>query len=712
MTPNPTDQLDLLASPSDTSHGGRGGEHVRFAIALHHRQWLRFLSEEWLFPGSGGWLVLGVDRPVGESAEQELMTVAVWFDPAKLPAIEVLALQDESWSARSLTEANGALAVAWGGPLPLFAVERFSVTSKDARAHLMAMARNFSDMELPPQPIAVEPVRIISVPAPPVADAANDSVTAGWDRRRGAAAMALWAAPTIGPWLDVLRCWIDNSNALAAASAVGAPWLVVPPWAVDKERPGECPVLWRAMLEEFSRPGLPKEWRPGELLENIVRRARSLGDDSARVERLQHSTISLLQDHGTIMQFGLHDDVLALALQLLLLRPSPERFATWRNDFRAVPPGSWWTGAILSGYVCGFRALPLPQRGAPFARQLLAVRTWHLSERDAWNSMMPRSPVELRFGQDVIVIQSGHEVLAELKASTRGRWHAADLREPATRQAAKVLARELFPDCISKTLMLPRGEFAFSGNASIKKSGEKKSLHVNDHMAVALGTAARVEEELDETTFRFWLATAGIQQRLPQPPAAASNPKAVPSPSERPNGLRLVKDFITQEEEAALLAAIDAGEWDSSMNRRVQHHGWRYDYKAKKVDPSGYIGPLPDWALALAQRLHGSGLVPELPDQVIVNEYVGPQGIAKHIDCPECFRGPIVTVSLIETWEMVFTRKAKSATLKKFEILLDRRSAAILDGEARHNWQHEIPRKKGRPARGRRVSITFRKVDN
>jgi alkylated DNA repair dioxygenase AlkB len=595
----------------------------------------------------------------------------------------------------------------------MFAVERFTMANKDARAHLMAMARNFADMDLPRQPIAVELVRIISVPAPPVTGTADDSTIAAWDSQRGAAAMALWAVPTMGPWLDVLRCWIDNSNAFTAATAVGAPWLGVPPWRGSNEQPAESPILWRAMLDEFSRPGLAKEWRPKAVLESIAHRARSLGDDSARVERLQHATTSLLQDNGTIMQFGLHDDVLALALQLLLLRPSPERFATWRNDFRAVPPGSWWTGAILAGYVCGFRALPLSQRGLPFARQLLAVRTWSLNDRDrgAWNNMTP-SPVEWRFGQDAIVIQSGHEVLAELKASTRGRWHEADLREPVTRQAAKVLARELFPDCISKTLVLPSGEFTFSGDATIKKGGEKKSLHVKDRMAVVLGTAARIEEDLDEATFRFWLATAGIQDRLPQLPAVASKAEAPPPSSERPTGLRLVKDFITQEEEASLLAAIDASEWDSSMNRRVQHYGWRYNYKAKKVDPAGYIGPLPDWVLALAHRLHDSGLVPEIPDQVIVNEYVGSQGIAKHIDCPECFRGPIVTISLIETWEMVFTRKAKPATSKKFEILLYRRSAAILDGEARHNWQHEIPRKKGRPARGRRVSITFRKVDN
>ena len=44
---------------------------------------------------------------------------------------------------------------------------------------------------------------------------------------------------------------------------------------------------------------------------------------------------------------------------------------------------------------------------------------------------------------------------------------------------------------------------------------------------------------------------------------------------------------------------------------------------------------------------------------------------------------------------------------------LDRRSAAVMTGDARYRWTHEIPKRKnepGRVARGRRISLTFRKV--
>jgi len=101
-----------------------------------------------------------------------------------------------------------------------------------------------------------------------------------------------------------------------------------------------------------------------------------------------------------------------------------------------------------------------------------------------------------------------------------------------------------------------------------------------------------------------------------------------------------------------------------------------------------------------------------VPDQVIVNNYDGPQGISKHIDCPECFRGPVVTISLLETWDMIFTRKVAGETLK-FVQPLPRRSVALLSGEARSRWLHEIHerQKEHKKARVRRISVTFRKVD-
>ena len=44
------------------------------------------------------------------------------------------------------------------------------------------------------------------------------------------------------------------------------------------------------------------------------------------------------------------------------------------------------------------------------------------------------------------------------------------------------------------------------------------------------------------------------------------------------------------------------------------------------------LGDLPPELLELAHRLYDRKLVPQMPDQVIVNEYNAGQGISAHVD--------------------------------------------------------------------------------
>lgn len=188
---------------------------------------------------------------------------------------------------------------------------------------------------------------------------------------------------------------------------------------------------------------------------------------------------------------------------------------------------------------------------------------------------------------------------------------------------------------------------------------------------------------------------------------------AVETATEIP-GFRLIRGFLTESAENAVIAEIDGHPWSCELRRRVQHYGWRYDYQSRRVDPSMRIDPLPAWAGQIARALFNAGHVPQLPDQVIVNEYVGNQGIAPHIDSPWSFADGVATVSLLETWQMEFRRTGQETRWQ----VLERRSAAILTGEARYEWMHGIPQRKtepgaikpGRVPRGRRISLTFRKV--
>lgn len=178
-------------------------------------------------------------------------------------------------------------------------------------------------------------------------------------------------------------------------------------------------------------------------------------------------------------------------------------------------------------------------------------------------------------------------------------------------------------------------------------------------------------------------------------------------------GLAYVSEYITPAEEAGLIHTIDAKPWITELKRRVQHYGYRYDYKARSVTPESYLGALPDWLSAYADRLRADGFFPSQPDQVIVNEYRPGQGIAPHIDCMPCFTDTIASLSLGSPCVMEFTNVE---TQDKISVLLEPRSLVVLSGDARYRWQHAIPHRKTDRhngnvfPRGRRLSLTFRKV--
>ena len=180
------------------------------------------------------------------------------------------------------------------------------------------------------------------------------------------------------------------------------------------------------------------------------------------------------------------------------------------------------------------------------------------------------------------------------------------------------------------------------------------------------------------------------------------------------SGLKYIPDYITEFQHSWLLTEIDKHEWLDDLKRRVQHHGYKYDYKARKVNRDMRIGDLPEWLERLSEKLHEDGHMPEVADQVIVNEYEPGQGIAGHIDCEPCFRDTIASLSLGSGCVMDFTNKDDKT--QKIPAWLAPRSLVVLSGEARYKWLHGIAARKSDPwegekhERGRRVSLTFRKV--
>ncbi len=180
-----------------------------------------------------------------------------------------------------------------------------------------------------------------------------------------------------------------------------------------------------------------------------------------------------------------------------------------------------------------------------------------------------------------------------------------------------------------------------------------------------------------------------------------------------PPGAAYVPQFIPSTQALDLVDLLDGGVWSGELKRRVQHFGYRYDYKARAVTSDAYLGHLPLWLQALGQHLVAAGHFDELPDQVIANEYLPGQGISAHVDCEPCFSDTIVSLSLLSSCEMVFREKASGA---RRGVILEPCSLVIMKDRARYAWTHEIPSRKSdvilgnKVERSRRISLTFRKV--
>ena len=179
-------------------------------------------------------------------------------------------------------------------------------------------------------------------------------------------------------------------------------------------------------------------------------------------------------------------------------------------------------------------------------------------------------------------------------------------------------------------------------------------------------------------------------------------------------GLHYIPAFLDDQQQRNAIRKIDESAWLMDLERRVQHYGWRYDYRARKIDLDMQIGALPDWLAEIAASLHErTGMFHSVPNQAIVNEYEPGQGIAMHVD-RDCFGPTVATVSLGDDWTMDFRAVGGK---EKAQLLLARGSALVLTAAARNHWLHGIAKRKfeavdslRRRPRERRLSLTFRTV--
>ena len=172
----------------------------------------------------------------------------------------------------------------------------------------------------------------------------------------------------------------------------------------------------------------------------------------------------------------------------------------------------------------------------------------------------------------------------------------------------------------------------------------------------------------------------------------------------RPPGLTYRPEFLSTAEERELVSRVETLTFQEVRmhgvvaKRTVVHFGYDYDYSGWKIFPTD---PPPDWLDALAHRCANEAHIPrESIAQFLIARYPAGAAIGWHRDAP-MFGSPVIGISLLSHCAMHF-RMSKDPKTKHVQ-LLEPRSLYILDGEARSQWQHSIPRTK-EP----RYSITMR----
>ena len=173
-------------------------------------------------------------------------------------------------------------------------------------------------------------------------------------------------------------------------------------------------------------------------------------------------------------------------------------------------------------------------------------------------------------------------------------------------------------------------------------------------------------------------------------------------------GLDYRDDFITAAEERNLverLGALDLAPFRFhgwTGNRKTQSFGWRYDFDDASFRPAD---PLPAWLLPLREKAaEFAGVAPQDFVHVLLARYDPGAGIGWHRDRP-VFE-TVVGVSLGSSAKLRFRRRTPGG-FERASLEVEPRSAYLLTGEARHQWEHSIA-----PGDRLRFSITFRTLSD
>jgi alkylated DNA repair dioxygenase AlkB len=173
-----------------------------------------------------------------------------------------------------------------------------------------------------------------------------------------------------------------------------------------------------------------------------------------------------------------------------------------------------------------------------------------------------------------------------------------------------------------------------------------------------------------------------------------------------PEGFRYQADLVTPEEERSLVASFQDLPFKPYEhlgyfgNRRIAGFGWRQDVEGRMVETGE---PIPEMLLPLLDKVAAfTGLARETFRHALVTEYSPGAGIGWHRDRPPAVA--IAGVSLVSPCTFRLRRKTGDKW-DRASILAAPRSAYLMSGPARSDWEHSIPE-----VEALRYSVTFRTV--
>jgi alkylated DNA repair dioxygenase AlkB len=170
-----------------------------------------------------------------------------------------------------------------------------------------------------------------------------------------------------------------------------------------------------------------------------------------------------------------------------------------------------------------------------------------------------------------------------------------------------------------------------------------------------------------------------------------------------PPGLKYEAEFLSPEEEYALLRQLEGlplkeFEFQGFLGkRRTMAFGWWYDFNGGGLSKTQ---DMPEFLSGLCARAEAfAGNAPGSFQQVLVTEYRPGAGIGWHKD--RSVFGDVVGISLLSACSFRM-RRGTGIGFERKTLIVEPRSAYLLRGPSRSEWEHSIP-----GVEGLRYSVTF-----